>query len=106
MRNSATFLEKGQHMDDRRSEALFASLILSLHAAAMQHLGKLKNPVTDSVERNLEQAQMVIDLLDMLLGKTKGNLGNEETALLGRTLQELKLNYVDEVAKDQGKAPS
>lgn len=93
-------------MDDRRSEALFASLVLTLHTAAMQHLGKIKSPTTDSIERNLDQAQMVIDLLDMLLNKTRGNLGNEESALLSRTLQELKLNYVDEVAKDQGKATS
>ena len=93
-------------MDSRHHEALFASLVLTLHAAAMQHLGKVKNPVSDTIDRNLEQAQMVIDLLDMLTAKTKGNLGTEESSMLNRTIQELKLNYVDEVAKEQQKAPS
>jgi len=93
-------------MDDRHAEALFASLVLTFQAAAMQHLGKVKNPATDTVERDLQQAQMVIDLLDMLAVKTRGRLSDQESALLSRTAQELKLNYVDEVAKDQQKAPS
>ncbi len=88
-------------MDDQRREALFASLVLSLHAAAMQHLGKVKEPGSDAVRRDLEQAQMVIDLLDMLAEKTRNNLSANESTFLSRTVQELKLNYVDEVAKDQ-----
>ncbi len=90
-------------MDEQRSEALFASLVLMFQAAAMQHLGKVKNPVTDTVERDLQQAQMIIDLLDMLTSKTQGHLSNQESMLINRTTQELKLNYVDEVAKDQQK---
>lgn len=93
-------------MDERRSEALFASLVLMFQAAAMQHLGKVKNPVSDAVERDLQQAQMVIDLLDMLAAKTRGQLNDQESLLLSRTTQELKLNYVDEVAKEQQKAPT
>ncbi len=93
-------------MDERRSEALFASLVLMFQAAAMQHLGKVKNPATDTIERDLQQAQMVIDLLDMLTAKTQGHLSNQESMLISRTTQELKLNYVDEVAKEQQKAPT
>jgi hypothetical protein len=88
-------------MTQRPHEALFASLVLSLHAAAMQHLGKTKDPATDELRRDLAQAQMVIDLLDMLSAKTKNNLSSEESNFLSRMIQELKLNYVDEVAKDQ-----
>jgi hypothetical protein len=88
-------------MDDQRREALFASLVLSLHAAAMQHLGKVKDPSTDSLRRDLPQAQLVIDLLDMLTEKTRNNLSAQESAFLSRTVQELKLNYVDEISKDQ-----
>ena len=93
-------------MDERRSEALFASLVLMFQAAAMQHLGKVKNPATDAIERDLQQAQMVIDLLDMLTAKTQGHLSDQEAMLISRTTQELKLNYVDEVAKEQQKAPT
>ncbi|HWP82555.1 MAG TPA: DUF1844 domain-containing protein [Bacteroidota bacterium] len=84
-----------------RQKVLFSSLVLMFHAAAMQQLGKVKNPITDKVEQNLEQAQMSIDMLDMLRLKTKGNLSAEEERLLNTTLQELKLNYVEEVDKSQ-----
>jgi hypothetical protein len=86
------------NQDDRR-KVLFSSLVLMFHAAAMQQMGKVKNPVTDKIERDLEQAQMSIDMLDMLAEKTKGNLSDDEDRLLKRTIQELKLNYVDETAK-------
>lgn len=86
-------------MDEKRSEAMFASVVMMFHAAAIQHLGKVKNPATDKIERDLDQAQMAIDVLDMLSERTRGNLTAQEGAFLSRTLQELKLNYVDEIAK-------
>jgi DNA replication initiation complex subunit (GINS family) len=82
-------------------QALFVQLILSLHSAVMQHLGKLPNPLTNKIERNLDQARMSIDMLDMLKQKTKGNLTDEESRLIERLVSECKLNYVDELAKDE-----
>ena len=55
----------------------------------------------DKIERNLEQAQMSIDILDMLKAKTQNNLSEHETTFLDRAISELKLNFVDEVAKDK-----
>jgi hypothetical protein len=78
---------------------LFARLVLMLHAAAMQYLGKIKNPVTDSTERDLAGAQGMIDTLAMLENRTKGNLSPDEAKMLAQTLQELRLNYVDEARK-------
>lgn len=69
--------------------------------AAMQQMGKLKNPVSDKIERNMDQAQMSIDMLDMLQTKMKGNLNDDEQRYLREVLKELKLNYVDELAKDR-----
>ena len=86
---------------DEKHEALFAGLVMMFHAAAMQQMGKVKNPATDKLERNLEQAQMSIDMLDMLQLKMRGNMTAEEERLLKNALQDLKLNYVDEVGKDQ-----
>ncbi len=80
---------------------MFTGLVIIFQAAALQHLGKIKNPVTDKIERNLEQAQYAIDMLDMLAGKTKGNLTDEEQRFLTSILQDLKLNYVDETSRDQ-----
>ncbi|HEY6952698.1 MAG TPA: DUF1844 domain-containing protein, partial [Bacteroidota bacterium] len=75
--------------------------LMMFHSAAMQHLGKVKNPVTDKIERNLEQAQAIIDMFDMLKAKTKGNLNVDEEKFLSNLSQELKLNYVDEASKPQ-----
>jgi len=66
-------------------------------------MGKLKHPVTDKIERNLELAKISIDTLDMLKVKTKGNLSEYEEKFLDEVIRELKLNYVEEVNKDQGK---
>ena len=68
-------------------------------------MGKLKNPITDKVERNLEQAELSIDMLDMLKKKTGGNLTDEESDLIVRSLNELKMNFMDEKMKDE-KAPA
>lgn len=88
---------------EEKDTALFTGLVMMFHSAAMQNLGKIKNPATDKVELNLEQAQAMIDMLDMLSKKTKGNLSENESKFLSNVLQELKLNYVDEVAKQQKK---
>ncbi len=87
-----------------KENAHFVHLVLMFQAAAMQHMGKIKNPVTDKIERDLEQAQFTIDTLDMIQAKTKGNLSQEEERLLKTVLQELKLNYVDELSKSAPQA--
>jgi hypothetical protein len=87
-----------------KDTALFANLVMMFHSATMQHLGKIKNPITDKIERDLEQAQLTIDLLDMLCSKTKGNLSDEENKFLSNVLRELKLNYIDEQAKKEPEA--
>lgn len=94
-------------MDENdKSTILFTQLVLMFHGAAMQHLGKLKNPLSEKIERDLRAAQGMIDLLEMLKARTKGNLAAEETRMLDQVLQELRLNYVDEVQKpDPASAP-
>ena len=82
-----------------KDSALLMNLLLLFQAAAMQHMGKIKNPMTDTIERDLEQAQFAIDTLDMMANKMKGNLSPDEERLLTSILKELKLNYVDEQSK-------
>ncbi len=90
-----------QFTREQMFEALFFNLVMMFHTSAMQHMGKLKNPLTDKIERDLLQAQMSIDMLDMLKAKTKGNLSENESRFLDRMISELKLNYVDEAEKDR-----
>ncbi len=92
-------MEKMSH--EQKVQALFITLVQQYQMQAWISLGKLKNPVTDKIERNLDLAKMSIDMLDMLKEKTRGNLSQEETRLLDQTLADLKLNYVDEYEKDR-----
>ena len=87
----------------KQHEIMFTQLVLMFHTAAMQQMGKLKNPITDAIERNLDAAKNSIDLLDMLKEKTKGNLSDDESRLLRQVVQELKLNFVDEKNRPEEK---
>ena len=85
---------------------LFLQLVIIFQTAAYQQMGKVKNPLTDKVEKDLAQAQFSIDMLGMLEEKTKGNLSDEEKKYLELALYELRMNYLDEVKKDkENKSP-
>lgn len=77
----------------------FFQLIMSLQAGGMHQLGKVANPMTGEIERDLPMAKMTIDLLAMIKDKTQGNLSDDEDKLLSRMIYELQLNYVDESKK-------
>jgi hypothetical protein len=82
-----------------KHQIMFTQIVLMFHTAAMQQMGKIKNPLTDRVERDLDAAKNSIDILEMFREKTRGNLSQDETRLLTQVLQELRLNYVDEANK-------
>ena len=81
------------------NDELFIQLMLIFHQNAMMGMGKLKNPVTDKIERNLEQAKQSIDMLEMIKEKTTNNLSPELLRTLEHALTELRLNFVDESNK-------
>jgi len=72
----------------------------------MMAMGKIKNPVTNRIDRNLDYAKVSIDTLDMIKIKTKGNLSDYEEKFLTEALKDLKLNYVSELDKDKLKGKS
>tara|TARA_B100001029_G_scaffold178946_1_gene186855 strand:- start:459 stop:788 length:330 start_codon:yes stop_codon:yes gene_type:complete len=79
---------------------LFITLVSSLTSQAWIQLGKMKNPVSDKIEKNLEAASMSIDMLTMIQDKTKNNLDEYESKLLEQSLNDLRMNFVFE--KNQG----
>lgn len=85
---------------DQQNELLFMQLVMMFQGMALQNLGKVMNPVTNEIERDLEQAKNMIDILGMLDAKTKGNVNDNEQRLLEHVLFELRMNYVDEIKKD------
>jgi len=87
---------------EQHNELLFMQLVMMFQGMALQNLGKVMNPVTNQIERNLEQAKNMIDILGMLDVKTKGNLNDNEYKLLEHALFELRMNYIDEIKKGDG----
>ncbi len=83
----------------KKEDQLFIHLVNTFVQSAWISLGKVKNPVSDELERNVEQASYYIDLLDMLQTKMKGNLSEWEEQYILHSLSELKLNYIDEKKK-------
>jgi hypothetical protein len=84
-------VEEAEKMD-----ALLVNLVLLFKNAAMQQMGKIINPVTGKVEKNLEQARFSVDMLEMLKEKTRGNISGDLERLLDSTLLEVRMNYVEE----------
>src|SRR5881397_3986297 len=67
-----------------------------MHAQnAALFLGQIPNPKTGEGEVNLEVAKMFIDQLAMIQEKTRGNLTNEEMAVLRNTLSNLQMAFVE-----------
>lgn len=95
----------GQMSNEQQTEMLFMQLVMMFQGMAMQQMGKVMNPVTQKVERDLGQAKNFIDLLTMLESRTQGNLTDNEQKLLQQALFDLRMNYVDEVKKGDGEAP-
>lgn len=85
--------------DRGREAALFLQLVLGLQQAAMVSLGKLMNPMSGKLERNVEAARNTIDTLSAIEARTRGNLEPDEQRVLTQVLGDLRMNYVDEVKK-------
>ncbi|MBU3958532.1 MAG: DUF1844 domain-containing protein [Candidatus Omnitrophica bacterium] len=83
------------------SEPDFNLFITTLALQASISLGTVPNPATNKKEENLTQAKFIIDTLEMLQQKTKGNLTSEETKLLENLLYELRMQYVSKVNKEK-----
>ena len=77
-------------------QQLFDQLISSLVHSAWVYLGKVKNPMNDKLKKNIDQASIQIDMLDMLFKRMTGNLSEEEDQYLSHIIRELKMNSVEE----------
>ncbi|MGD2295886.1 MAG: DUF1844 domain-containing protein [Candidatus Aminicenantes bacterium] len=73
----------------------FSSLFLPFYTQALMKLGATEDPASQKADENLELAKRLIDLLDLLKEKTKGNLKSEEETLLENGLHQLKMLYME-----------
>ncbi len=82
-----------------KHDHILAGLVFSLQAAAMQQLGKIQNPMTGEVEKDLDQAKSTIDILDMLKVKCRTDTPEDLLRMIDGAVMDLQLNYMDEVKK-------
>lgn len=73
----------------------FITLVMSLASAAMVSMGKAPDPMTRTVQKNLNVAKQNIDIIALLKEKTRGNLTPEEERVIDSVLYELRLGYVE-----------
>ena len=90
-------------MEENKSMQLFMGLCTSLVSQAWMQLGKIKNPMTDEINIDLNAASLTIDMLTMLKEKTKGNISDDEAKILDQSISELKMNFV--VSKENEETP-
>lgn len=84
-------------------EVSFKDVLSVMISQALAYMGAYPDPRTGQAMVALDLAKLHIDMLGVLEAKTKGNLTDEESKLLTRALNELRLEYVD-VAKMVAKA--
>jgi len=73
----------------------FVEFVMMTAQNAALFLGQIPNPQTGEGEVNLDLARMFIDQLAMIQEKTRGNLSNEEAAVLRNTLANLQMAFVE-----------
>lgn len=81
--------------DEDAGPVQFDDLIRLLATQALMYLGAFPDPQTGRAVVALDVAKVNIDLLAILEEKTKGNLTEDEAAVLKGTSHELRMQYVE-----------
>src|SRR6185369_6127996 len=79
------------------ASALFANMVLQQTNLALIFLGQAPNPETGEMMHDLQTAKVLIDQLEMIAMKTKGNLNAQETALMNRSLAAVRMAFVEAI---------
>lgn len=69
-------------------------LVKGLATQAMISMGAFPHPVTGEVNMLLFQAKHLIDTVEMLFEKTRGNLTGEESKTIDSVLHDLRMIYI------------
>lgn len=77
----------------------FGSLVFPFYTQAMIKLGAMDDPVSEQPAENPEVAKRLIDLLDLLKDRTKGNLEEDEDNFLEACLSQLKIHYLQKTER-------
>ena len=72
----------------------FLEIVNMIAMQAAVNVGGYKHPSGETVPPDLAMAKHLIDLLEVLDAKTKGNLTDEEKKVLDGVLYEIRMHYV------------
>ncbi|MBI4964641.1 MAG: DUF1844 domain-containing protein [Desulfomonile tiedjei] len=73
----------------------FSTLVMSLANTALFQLGLIKASESEEPQKDLNGARQTIDILGLLEEKTRGNLTDQEQAILKETLFQLRMVFVE-----------
>ena len=82
----------------------FTTFLGDLVTTGQLYLEGMRNPETDEVIVNLPLVKRIIDSIEMLEEKTKGNLTAPEANFLANTLYELRMGYVRAISRHEAAA--
>lgn len=77
-------------------EAQFIGFLADLTNSALQFLGRLKDPRTNKISKNIKNAEKMIYVLEMLQTKTANNLTPSEKEFLHNAVTRLKKTHYEE----------
>lgn len=73
----------------------FVSILYSYVHTALVYLGEMEDPMQHKVAENLPGAKQMIDILELMQQKTKGNLDEREVRFLESVLYDLRMRFVE-----------
>jgi hypothetical protein len=82
-------------VSDREVSQRFIQFIMMQAQNIMYLLGRVAGPDGGSPPPNLKAAKLLIDQLEMIEVKTKGNLTQKESSMLANILTEVRLIFVE-----------
>jgi Domain of unknown function (DUF1844) len=83
----------GPH-DMRMPPASFEMLLTSLATEALMALGQMPHPLTGKIEAHRDHAKYLIDTIEVLREKTKGNLDSDEAEMVETLLHQLHMAFI------------
>jgi len=91
-----------QHQPSGPPEKIdFGSFLMIYLQTALIHLGEMDDPIEKKPQINLEAARQIIDILEMLKEKTRGNLNQQEEQYLEYMLFDLRMRYVEKAKQSR-----
>jgi hypothetical protein len=91
---SAAEPSSGASADPAMPPASFEMLVTTLATEALVAMGQVPHPLTGKAELRRNQAQYLIDTLDVLRQKSKGNLTPAEQELIDSVLHQVRMVFI------------